>query len=181
MIVIFKKIKEKFIIFWNKIFGNTIFGIYYDSKPMKIKNKKSKKKVSKASLINVEEKKETNVLDVDLVDDNATKGNKKKLRQYTKKIVDILVIMSCLWITWSYILSTIAVIRFQDVQVLSSLSEEVCRTILGVVIAYALKSFCESFAEAKQSLKEKEFYEDIWNKSVDHDDIDDNNDNNIVG
>lgn len=164
-----KKILNKIITFFKKI---------------KIKFKKKQKKIVKSVILPKDsiiiDNGEKTPLDVELIDKNTSKKNKKKLRQYTKKIVDILTIMSCIWITWSYILSTIAVIRFQDVQVLSSLSEEVCRTILGVVIAYSLKSFCESFAEAKQHLKDEEFYNNIKN----HDNIDLNNSNDsdeVVG
>ena len=136
----------------------TFIKIFYQKRKLRKQNKKQPMKSSfinpNATVINVGG--ETSVLDVDLVDDNVNDKDKKKVRQYTKKIVDILTIMGCIWITWSYVLSTIAVIRFQDVQVLSSLSEEVCRTILGIVVSYCMKSFFESYAKGKNELKEKE-------------------------
>jgi hypothetical protein len=95
---------------------------------------------------------ETNVLDVDLIDDNANEKDKKKVRQYTKSLVTALTIMACVWISMSYLLSTIALVMYRNAEPLSSLSEKVCEVIIGVVIAYAFKSYLESYSSAKHSL-----------------------------
>lgn len=95
---------------------------------------------------------ETNVLDVDLIDDNISDEDKKTVRQYTKSLVTALSIMACIWISMSYLLSTVALVMYGNAEPLSSLSEKVCEVIIGVVIAYACKSFFESFAAAKHDL-----------------------------
>lgn len=100
----------------------------------------------------IDARQETNVLDVDLVDDNASEKDKKKIRQYTKILVTSLTIMACLWISTSYILAAVALVLYGNAEPLSSLSEKVCEVIIGTVIAYSLKSLLESYSAAKHDL-----------------------------
>ena len=93
--------------------------------------------------------KDTNPLDVDLVDDNLNTKDKKKLRQYTKCLVTALTIMACIWITISYIYAGIGLFLYSNPEVLIELSKQVCVTILGVTISYCIKAYMESFSEAK--------------------------------
>ena len=93
--------------------------------------------------------KDTNPLDVDLVDDNLNTKDKKKLRQYTKCLVTALTIMACIWITISYIYAGIGLFLYGNPEVLIELSKQVCVTILGVTISYCIKAYMESYSEAK--------------------------------
>ena len=93
--------------------------------------------------------KDTNPLDVDLVDDNLNTKDKKKLRQYTKCLVTALTIMACIWITVSYIYAGIGLFLYGNPEVLIELSKQVCVTILGVTISYCIKAYMESYSEAK--------------------------------
>lgn len=72
---------------------------------------------------------------------------RQKFVQYTKRVVTAMLIMSFIWITWSYIMSTIALIRYQDVNPLISLSEKVCEVILGSIVGYFAKALVENFLE----------------------------------
>lgn len=117
-----------------------------------------KRKQQPVGMSYIDARKETNVLDVDLLDDNASKSDKKKVRQYTKKLITALTIFACIWISWSYILASIALCLYGNPEPLSTLSEKVCEVIIGTVIAYCLKAFFESFAE-----KGMEIIDGHWN------------------
>ena len=108
---------------------------------------------SNVNFIDVENKeKETNVLDVDLIDHNISEKSKKKVRQYTKIIVTVLISMAIIWISWSYVLATVALINFGTFQPLMSLSQQVCITILGVCTSYFVKSYFETWSEKKNEM-----------------------------
>lgn len=89
-----------------------------------------------------------------------SKKKQKTLRQYSKILVTTLTIISVIWITWSYILATIGVIRYGNYDVLESLSSQVCITILGVSIGYFAKAFLETYSEKKQELENAKFESD---------------------
>ena len=99
------------------------------------------------------QEKETNVLDVDLINHNLDEKDKKQVRQYTKVAVTLLLIMGVIWITWSYILATIALIVFKTFQPLMSLSQQVCVTILGTILGYFCKSYFESYQQKKNEMQ----------------------------
>ena len=132
----------------------TFIKIFYQKRKLRKQNKKQPMRSSfinpSATVINVDG--ETSVLDVDLVDDNVNDKDKKKVRQYTKSLVTALTVMACVWISSSYILATIALVMYGNAEPLSSLSEKVCEVIIGVVIAYAFKSYLESYSSAKHDL-----------------------------
>ena len=83
---------------------------------------------------------------------SSVENDKKALRQYTKVIISTLVICAIIWITWSYILATISLFKFMTADPVISLSERVCDVVLGAVLAYCLKSFCETFAEKSMDI-----------------------------
>ena len=119
-------------------------------------HKRKQRKLNKQQpmgLSYIDARQETNVLDVDLIDDNASEKDKKKVRQYTKCLVTALTIMACVWISMSYVLSTVALVMYGNAEPLSSLSEKVCEVIVGVVIAYSLKAYLESYSSAKHDLE----------------------------
>lgn len=82
------------------------------------------------------------------------KSDKKKLMQFTKMAVTIILVAAIVWITWSYVLATISVVMYGNSQPLESLSKQVCVTLLGTSLGYFVKAFFESYAEKKAQLDE---------------------------
>lgn len=119
--------------------------IGFIKKFIEIRKRRKNKPMGTAIIV----EKDTNPLDVDLVDDNINTKDKKKLRQYTKRLVTALTIMACIWITISYIYAGIGLFLFGNAEVLIELSKQVCVTILGVTISYCIKAYMESYSEAK--------------------------------
>ncbi len=119
--------------------------IKFIKKFIEIRKRRKEKPMGTAIVI----EKDTNPLDVNLVDDNLNTKDKKKLRQYTKCLVTALTIMACIWITISYIYAGIGLFLYSNPEVLIELSKQVCVTILGVTISYCIKAYMESFSEAK--------------------------------
>lgn len=154
----------------------TFIRIFYQKRKLRKQNKKQSMGSSfinpNATVINVGG--ETSVLDVDLVDDNVNDKDKKKVRQYTKSLVTALTVMACVWISSSYILATIALVMYGNAEPLSSLSEKVCEVIIGVVIAYAFKSYLESYSSAKHDL-------DVMKLETTMESINENNNDEPVG
>ena len=143
---------------------------------IKIKNCISslfKRKQKKMSHTYIDLRRETSVLDVDLIDDRTDNVNKKKVRQYTKILITSLTIFACVWISWSYILASIALCMYGNPEPLSTLSEKVCEVIIGTVIAYCLKAFFESFAE-----RSMEIIEEHWNVNNSHSEVIETTNNN---
>lgn len=105
----------------------------------------------------IDSRKKTDVLDVDLLDDNASEKDKRQVRQYTKSLVTGLTIAACAWISTSYVLAAVALVMYGNAEPLSSLSEKVCEVIIGTVIAYAFKSLLESYSAAKHELDVMKF------------------------
>lgn len=129
----------------------------------KRKNRKllKKQKSQPMGMNYVDLRKETNVLDVDLIDKNISEKARKKVRQFTKTIIITYTITSIIWITWSYLLATYAMIVLLNVEPMSSLSEKVCDVISGYIIVYCLKAFFETFAEKGMELIERHINKDI--------------------
>lgn len=138
----------------------TFIKVFFQKRKKRKQNKKNKSQPMGASFINpnatvINVGGETSVLDVDLVDDNVNEKDKKKVRQYTKSFITSLTIMACIWITWSYVLATVSLVTYANVEVLISLSEKVCEVILGAVISYHLKAFFETFSQKGMELIER--------------------------
>ena len=129
----------------------------------KRKNRKllKKQKSQPMGMNYIDFRKETNVLDVDLIDKNTSEKARKKVRQFTKTIIITYTITSIIWITWSYLLATYAMIVLLNVEPMSSLSEKVCDVISGYIIVYCLKAFFETFAEKGMELIERHINKDI--------------------
>ena len=81
------------------------------------------------------------------------KIEKKKFIQFSKILISIILIMCGIWITWSYILATISLFRNGDSSLLEELSKQITLTILGSIIGYFAKSFCENYSKNKNELE----------------------------
>ena len=66
---------------------------------------------------------------------------------YSKLLTSWLVVMAAGWISWSYILATIALIWHENVDPLTTLSVKVCETIIGTVIVYGAKALFENISK----------------------------------
>lgn len=97
--------------------------------------------------------KKTSPLDVDLVDDNLNTKDKKKLRQFSKIIIVVLLSMAGIWISWSYVLATIALIRMYDAQPLEELSKAVVTGLVGTSLGYFCKAYLETYSEKKNEIE----------------------------
>ena len=152
----------------------TFIKIFYQKR----KNRKllKKQKSQPVGMNYVDLRKETNVLDVDLIGKGSSEELMKKVRQFTKVIITTFTIASILWITWSYFLATYAMIVLANVEPMSSLSEKVCDVISKYILVYCLKAFFETFAEKGMKLIENHI-----NKDVEHSELCDLNDNEPVG
>lgn len=125
-----------------------IFRIF--KKNPKAKAKVESKKIPVGSTFLLQ--KETNPLDianVDVVDDNISAKDNKELRQYTKNKVDLILYFGILWITWSYVLSTYALVKFGNMDNLQQLSIQVCLTVISTILGYYVKSLIETYAKKK--------------------------------
>ena len=91
---------------------------------------------------------ETNVLDVDLVDDNASEKDKKKVRQYTKVRVDIILFVSLFDVQLCFVLAFL-----DKVQIAETLGVAIITEIVAVALGYMLKAFFETNAEKKNELE----------------------------
>ena len=66
---------------------------------------------------------------------------------YKKVLMTVLVVLAGIWISWSYCLATMALLIFGNADPLETLSERVCVTILGAVIAYSVASTTENISK----------------------------------
>lgn len=99
------------------------------------------------------------------------KKKRNQFKQYTKRLVTALTVMACIWISTSYVYAGACLFLYGNAEYLSELSQQVCITILGVVISYAVKSYAETFSERKQILEEKKFENEIIKKESDKDSV----------
>lgn len=93
----------------------------------------------------------TDIANTNLIKDKESDGEgRKKLYQYSKKITNIITFFSLVWISWSYVLCTIIILKWGNSQAtLESLSTAVCQTILSVLCVYFAKSLLETALEKK--------------------------------
>lgn len=70
---------------------------------------------------------------------------------FTKRWTAIILGLSCVWITFSYILAL-----FGKEQIAESLSQTVATVIIATFIPYLAKSYFETFASEKNRIKEKQ-------------------------
>ena len=85
---------------------------------------------------------------------------------FTKHWVSRLVTLACIWVTLPYLLGALSGklnIEPDVIKYLVSLSNNVCKLIIGVMVAYMIKSFSETFAEEKNKLIVKEMEQETEN------------------
>lgn len=70
-----------------------------------------------------------------------------KKKTFTKVIMSVILALAAIWITWSYILATISLFLYGNADPQTTLSEEVCRTIMGVIIGYCVKALAENISK----------------------------------
>lgn len=77
--------------------------------------------------------------------------NDEVIQNMTKKWVNRIMTISCIWITLSYVLAFMG-----KESIAENLSAKIVMIILGTFIPYLCKSFFETFCEKHNELKEKE-------------------------
>lgn len=96
------------------------------------------------------------------------KTEKKKLRTFTKKWVNILMFMAVVDIQLSFVLAFLG-----KEQIAETLSVAIVTEIIGVMIGYFAKAFLETYAEKKnelqQSMNEENTYSEETNSNEDYD------------
>lgn len=109
-----------------------------------------KKRIAGSTLILKPKDTVSDIANTDLIKDKQDNEGRKKLYQYSKRITNIITAFSLIWITWSYVLCTIIIIRYGNSQsTLESLSTAVCQTILAVLCVYFAKALIETALEEK--------------------------------
>lgn len=94
------------------------------------------------------------------------KTEKKKLRTFTKKWVNILMFMAVVDIQLSFVLAFLG-----KEQIAETLSVAIVTEIIGVMIGYFAKAFLETYAEKKNELQQN--MEDYTNQNLEEDEIQD--------
>lgn len=155
------------------------------NKKNKGKNKSNNESVMAASMIvpnnnvsviNVDNG--TSVLDVDLIDKEIDKEEKKNVKTFTKKWVDVILTVALIDIQLVFVLAFM-----NKNQIAETLGVAIVTEIVGVSIAYFIKAFFESFSIAKNELEQerikREYYVKPYYPSDDNNS--DNFDDNAVG
>ena len=128
----------------------TFIKLFFQKRKLRKRNKKQSMGASfinpNATVINVGG--ETSVLDVDLVDDNANEKDKKKVRQYTKKWVDIILTVSLIDVQFCFILAFLG----KD-QIAETLGIAIITEIVAIGLGYMLKAFFETNAQKKNEIE----------------------------
>lgn len=99
-----------------------------------------------ATIINIDDK--TDVLDVDLVDDNISEKDRKKVKQYTKKWVDIILTVSLIDVQFCFVLAFLG----KD-QIAETLGIAIITEIVAIGLGYMLKAFFETNAQKKNEIE----------------------------
>ena len=128
----------------------TFIKLFFQRRKLRKQNKKTTYGASfinpNATVINVGDK--TSVLDVDLVDDNASEKDKKKVRQYTKKWVDIILTVSLIDVQLCFVLAFLG----KD-QIAETLGIAIITEIVAIGLGYMLKAFFETNAQKKNEIE----------------------------
>lgn len=96
----------------------------------------------------VDLRQETNVLDVDLVDDNASEKSKKKIRQYTKVWVNIILTVSLIDIQLCFVLAFL-----DKTQIAETLGVAILTEVVAIALGYMIKAFFETSSQKKNELE----------------------------
>lgn len=128
----------------------TFIKLFFQKRKLRKRNKKQPMGASfvnpNATVINIGG--ETSVLDVDLVDDNANEKDKKKVRQYTKKWVDIILTVSLIDVQFCFVLAFLG----KD-QIAETLGIAIITEIVAIGLGYMLKAFFETNAQKKNEIE----------------------------
>lgn len=128
----------------------TFIKLFFQRRKLRKQNKKTTYGASfinpNATVINVGDK--TSVLDVDLVDDNASEKDKKKVRQYTKKWVDIILTVSLIDVQFCFVLAFLG-----KEQIAETLGIAIITEIVAIGLGYMLKAFFETNAQKKNEIE----------------------------
>lgn len=111
-----------------------------------IEKRKARKQV--AGSFYIDSRKKTDVLDVDLLDDNASEKDKKKVRQYTKKWVDIILTVSLIDVQLCFVLAFLG----KD-QIAETLGIAIITEIVAIGLGYMLKAYFETNSQKKTELE----------------------------
>lgn len=79
------------------------------------------------------------------------KTHKQVTLTMTKKWINRLLNVGCLWISWSYVLATLAALN-GNYTVCENLSRSIVQFIVATILAYFLKSFFETHSEEHNKL-----------------------------
>lgn len=79
------------------------------------------------------------------------KKKKDLFLTFTKKMVILVLFISIIWVTWSYILATISIIKYGNSDIVESVSIEVVRVLVATILGY----FCKAYFETKQEERNK--------------------------
>ena len=128
------------------------------------------------SVINVQNG--TSVLDVDLIDKEIDKEEKKNVKTFTKKWVDVILTVALIDIQLVFVLAFM-----NKNQIAETLGVAIVTEIVGVSIAYFIKAFFESFSIAKNELEQERIKREYYVKPYypSYDNNFDNFDDNAVG
>ena len=128
----------------------TFIKVFFQKRKLRKQNKSQPMGASfinpNATVINVGG--ETSVLDVDLVDDNASEKDKKKVRQYTKKWVDIILTVSLIDVQFCFVLAFLG-----KEQIAETLGIAIITEIVAIGLGYMLKAFFETNSQKKNELE----------------------------
>lgn len=87
------------------------------------------------------------------------KNSKQHIKTFTKVWVNRLLILLCIWVTWTYVLATIATFMMLDAMIIQSLVELSNGGITAIIttcFSYMLKSFFETREEEKNKIHMQE-------------------------
>jgi len=124
---------------WNKIFNKT------KSTPTVAS---SSKIVPVGGVTVIDLNKETNPLDVDLVDNNASEKDNKAIRTFTKKWVDIILTVALIDVQLVFVLAFLG-----KTQIAETLGVAIVTEIVGIGLGYMAKSYFESYSSEKNKLE----------------------------
>lgn len=84
-----------------------------------------------------------------------------KYISFTKVLVVFILLISVVWVTWSYIIATISMIKYGDTNTIESVSSEVVRALIATIIGYLCKAYFETKQAERLRLEEKKFDNEI--------------------
>jgi len=74
---------------------------------------------------------------------------------FTKRLITLVLWLSVIWVTWSYVLATISLIKYGDSNTVTDVSTEVIRCLIAAILGYLCKAYFETKQKEKIRLAEK--------------------------